>query len=36
MVNPQPAEIKKVAMAFDKALENKDLKKVIESLTDDC
>ena len=36
MVNPQPTEIKKVAMAFDKALEDKDFNKVIDSLTDDC
>ena len=36
MVNTQPTEIKKLAMAFDKALENKDLEKVIDNFTDDC
>ena len=29
-------EIRKVAMAFDKALENKDLQAIIETLADDC
>ena len=36
MVKPQSTEIKEVAMAFDKALEDKDLNKVVESFTDDC
>lgn len=36
MINPQPKEIKEVAMAFDKALEDRDLKKAMESFTDDC
>ena len=36
MVKPQSTEIKEVAMAFDKALEDKDVNKVIESFTDDC
>ena len=29
-------EIRKVAMGFDKALESKDLQKVVESFADDC
>lgn len=29
-------EIRKVAMAFDKALENKDLQAIIETFADDC
>jgi ketosteroid isomerase-like protein len=36
MVKPQSTEIKEFAMAFDKALEDKDIDKVIESFTDDC
>ena len=36
MVKPQSTEIKEIAMAFDKALEDKDINKVIESFTDDC
>ena len=36
MVNTQNTEIKEFAMAFDKALENKDINKVMESFTDDC
>ena len=36
MVKAQSTEIKKVAMAFDKALEDKDVNKVLESFTDDC
>lgn len=31
-----PEEIRKAALAFDDALENKDLPKVLEGLTDDC
>ena len=36
MVNPQTTEIKEFARAFDKALENKAINKVIETFTDDC
>ena len=36
MDKPQSTKIKEAAMAFDKALEDKDIKKVIESFTDDC
>jgi ketosteroid isomerase-like protein len=36
MAKPHSKEIKKIAMAFDKALEKKDFNKIMQSFTDDC
>jgi hypothetical protein len=36
MVRSQSTKIKEVAMASDKALEDKEINKAMESFTDDC